>query len=388
MANPITVSTRPQYLNAATLTFNAWDLRRYMDGPPPGPGVFGYEDWRVLPKQSGVNLSVDVGKTGVGLMQGWVRGSTRGGQGLYRIDNVDVNAPTADTYTAQFNVDVTSNSSGNPRIDIVVLEVLDAQHTGASSLAQIRVITGTPTAAATLDNRSGAAATPTSAILLADIIIANLDVTVDAVDIRDRRQWPLQGANPQPLTTPVDMVALIPSPAVRVGTFTIVPTTNDNQQSAALMYLPRRIVGATRLRWRGSQTATNNTASFNFAIVDASGRLIVTTGATAFNAVASATTSYSTAIAATTFEAGWYYVWFGTGAATAASGLNYNGVLCQVDPATSGITAVASQNQAFRSAAGGTTFPAANTILGMTDIVTISAVTASLGIPIPVLSVG
>ncbi|MBA3844167.1 MAG: hypothetical protein H0X39_16390, partial [Actinobacteria bacterium] len=172
------MTSRPQYLNAATGIYTAWDLRRYMDGDPVGPGVADYGSFLVQQRQAGANMTVDIGSTGVGLMQAWVKGSTRDGQGLYRIDNIDVTAPSANTYVAQLNDVITANASGNPRLDQVILQVSDAQHAGVSNLAQITVLAGTANAATTLDTRTGAATLPASCILLADVLVASGAVSI------------------------------------------------------------------------------------------------------------------------------------------------------------------------------------------------------------------
>lgn len=364
MANPVSITSRPQYLNANTLVYNFWDLRRYTDGSPPGPGVGDYESWRVMQRQAGATMDVDVGKTAVGLMQAWVRGSTRGGQGLYRIDNIDPAAPTTDTYLPQFAVTVPANSSGNPRLDQVVLEIQDLQHAGASTGAQIRVVTGTPTAGATLDNRNGAAALPPSSIPLADIIVVNGATAINTADIRDRRAYPLRGTFPSPLganlMNQVTFEARGPIATTLSGNSLVAQSTNlDNTQAAVLMSLPRRIVNAIGLRWKYTQNNTPNTGQYNIGIYDASGRLIVSTGAIAFAGAANAVSASFNAIAPTTFEAGYYYVAIGVGAATAASGCH------ALLSAGGSIGGASTFNEVYRSLTGGTTLP--TTLGGMTD---------------------
>jgi hypothetical protein len=71
-----------------------------------------------------------------------------------------------------------------------VLELKDTQHDASgSNLAQTRVVTGTATGGATLDNRTGAAALPASALLLADVLVAATDTAISNSEIRDRRPW-------------------------------------------------------------------------------------------------------------------------------------------------------------------------------------------------------
>jgi hypothetical protein len=64
-------------------------------------------------------------------------------------------------HTAVINEAITTANATNPRIDQVVLEIKDTTHDASgSNLAQTRVVTGTATGGATLDNRTGAAALP------------------------------------------------------------------------------------------------------------------------------------------------------------------------------------------------------------------------------------
>jgi hypothetical protein len=372
------VTTRPQFLNANTNVYTGWDLRD--DGPEPaGAGVAGYQDFRVIQRQAGANMSVDVGTSGAGQMTAWVRGNTREGQGLYRVDNIDRSAPSASSYVAQLNVTVSSNASGNPRIDQVVLRVQDSQHAGATNLANIAVVTGTATSGATLDNRNGAAALPASCILLADILVANGASSITTADIRDRRPYALHGVIPG-LLTGIDQVAFEPGPGLTI-TEQVLPAGLGDQQSVALMWLPRRIVGATRIRWRYVQStgATAATSNYVIAICDASGRPIVNTGSVAFTGSAGTAQEASLTIAATTFEGGWYYVLFGAASVTASSNVWFPGCDIQVQPSSSAVN-VAFRNTALRVGGGGITVPA--TILGLTDL---GGATAN-PIPVPTIS--
>jgi hypothetical protein len=252
------------------------------------------------------------------------------------------------------NVDVAANASGNPRLDLVVLEVLDLQHVGTgSSVQQIRVITGTPTAAATLDNRNGAPALPASCVLLADILVPNGAATIGTADIRDRRSFPITGVVP-PLLTKTNMVGLA----------SYLPQTNTNinqaagqsgYQSAGVAYLPRRIAGANRINWRYLQGATAATGSWVIAIYDASGRLIISTGAVAFAGAANSANTISATITATTFEAGVYYVLFGNTIATAGSIVYFVGSQLQVS--LSNFVGEPIVNTSLVSTTGGVTAP-------------------------------
>lgn len=376
-----TITTQPQYLNANTLKYTAWDLRRFTDDDPAGPGVADIGAFKVIQRQAGANMSVDVGATGVGLMRGWVRGTTRGGQGLYRVDNIDTTAPTTDTYIGQINDTITANASGNPRLDMVILEVLDQQHSGASNLAQIRVVAGTPNAGATLDTRTGAAALPANAILLADVIVANGAASIVTANIRDRRQFPIMGTIPA--INPIDAVTPVPSAAFTTIANAVIGTGLDATQAAALFYIPRRIVGATRVRWKYSQGGTALTGNWNIGIYDASGTLIVATGSTAFTGALNTVQNVAAAITATTFEPGAYYVVIGLG--TLATGtVIFSG--CQMVVSLGTVIGPNVGGVALRSGSGGISLP--NSILAYTDVGTATSAIGTHYVPLISLSVG
>lgn len=90
--------------------------------------------------------------------------------------------------TGAAEVTVSTADGTNPRIDVVVLEVKDnAIDGGGLNVMRVRIIAGTPTAGATLDNRNGAAAIPTNCMHLADISVPAADTTISNSQIRDKR---------------------------------------------------------------------------------------------------------------------------------------------------------------------------------------------------------
>lgn len=374
MANPVTLAQAASFLTNDALKWSAWGLRD--NAPrPAGEGVQNYQAWRVMSRQAGANMSVDVGVTGVGLMEAWVRGDTRGGQGLYRVDNIDRTAPTASTYVTQVNVSVTNNGSANPRLDVVVLEVVDLEHIGGgSATAQVRVIAGTATAAASLDNRSGAPSIPVSALHLADILVPALESTsIDPGDIRDRRAFNLHGVTSGLTATgTADRVTFIPAPGLRVQSATnYTHTLHDLMQSAALMYLPRSITGATHLYWKYLQGSTATAGTYSYFVADTSGRVIASTSSVAFAGTASTYQVRDESIS-WTLDAGLYFVgmcWD----SSAGNGLTFLGT--QVDDML-----VGSQGLLYRSSSGGATVP--STILGYTDAATLTSATSIPGVPI------
>ncbi len=213
--------------------------------------------------------------------------------GIYQQDN-DAPANPYNTVSAP---------AVNPRIDLVILRIYDVaeQGLGGSSFGRFEWVIGTESSTATLDNRSGAAALPANSLLLADVLITTGSVQT----IRDRRALASPVVPPSPVSTVVaeQMIPFSTSCAS-------VAPGSTNVQTAAACYLPRPIT-ASRLRWSYTQGATALTGNWNVGVYDASGRLVVSTGSTAFAGAASSSQGVSAAITTMALEAGVYYVMFG-----------------------------------------------------------------------------
>jgi hypothetical protein len=149
------------------LEYSAKDLRRFLSIGRE-QGVIAAGDFAVSERGAGANLSVDV-DPGEALIQG----DTSTDQGLYYVNE-----------TATTNVSITAADATNPRIDRVVLEILDHdEDAGGSYFARIRVVDGTPTSGATLVNLTGAATVPDDALLLANVSVPALDTTISDAQI-------------------------------------------------------------------------------------------------------------------------------------------------------------------------------------------------------------
>jgi hypothetical protein len=332
-----------------------------------GEGVLGYGDLRVSQRAAGANMTVDVSAG-----TAWIMGDTTPlAQPQYRCRN-----------DAVVNLAIGAAHATLPRIDMVVAEVLDSTFTGASNLWRLRVVAGTAGVGSTLDNRTGAAALPDTAILLADVLVAAADTAISDAEIRDRRPYALPGVIPG-LLTDLDMVSFIPHPGHMQGSAVAAADLSyDLTQSAALMYLPRRIVGATRIRFRYQHAASALGGSFAIGIYDASGRLVVS-GSQAFMGANNEVINAALTIAATTLERGAYYVLFGIDT-TAGGGCTFRGVATAA-AGSANITGFA--NLFLYSNSGGWTVP--TTLLGFTDAISFNTTTAlRLGVPLVALSVG
>lgn len=75
----------------------------------------------------------------------------------------------------------------NPRIDGVYLVVQDAAYTGSNNQGLISVVTGTPTAGATLSNLNGKGAAPTSSLLIGYVLVPAGATNIITADLGDHR---------------------------------------------------------------------------------------------------------------------------------------------------------------------------------------------------------
>lgn len=137
-------------------------------------GVVGANDFMVVQRGAGANMSVDVG-TGFAWVQ--IDTGTRNGMGHVTNDAVA-------------NLAIAAAHATNPRIDQVVLRWNDSSiPTGTGNVPTLEVLTGTATSGATLDNRTGAAALGNDRLRLADVLVPATDTTITNNQIRDRRPW-------------------------------------------------------------------------------------------------------------------------------------------------------------------------------------------------------
>lgn len=345
---------------------------RHAYGRPLGEGVEGYTDMLVTAGAAVTTVDVAAGI-------GFVRGDGLTDLGLYRCRN------DATVNSAAFEAGgLAAPDATNPRLDQIIARVYDDE-ADSSGLHKWRltVLKGTAKAGATLDNREGAAALPNSAMLLADVLVpAGAPAVLKAENIRDRRAFCYVIV--PPLLTDVDMVPFLPLHIGFSSAATSWASSQDLHQGAVAFYLPRRIVGATKLRFKYTQSGGESlTGSYVIAIFDASGRKIVDTGAVAFAGGVNSFQVRAETIAATTFEAGVYYVFVGLD--TTNTGVaRFIGRSLTVE--TSGNPGAPAPNLGLYSATGGTTVPA--TLLGMTDVVSLSATTTPPPIPDIYVSVG
>jgi len=148
-------------------------------------GVVNPGDLVVAQRSAGANKSVDIAAG-----SGWVKGDTSARQGMYHVVN-----------DATVNLTIPDNTSGNPRVDQIVCQINDTVDGGGiADNAVFSVVQGTATAGATLDNRTGAATLPNTALRIADVLVATGFTSITNSVIRDRRPW-AYGAVSQRLRT-------------------------------------------------------------------------------------------------------------------------------------------------------------------------------------------
>jgi hypothetical protein len=129
-------------------------------------GVVGSSALAVTERGAGANMSVDVA-AGVA----WIKGDdSSASQPCYRVYN-----------DATKNLTVTAADGTNPRIDLVIAEVRDAAFSGVSTDWRLRVVAGTPAGS------PSAPATPSNAIVLAQISVPAGDTTIGTAQITDYR---------------------------------------------------------------------------------------------------------------------------------------------------------------------------------------------------------
>lgn len=140
------------------------DVRRMLAVAISAEGVKALNDLKVSQRAAGANMSVDVAAGEAYILDDHA-GSNAGG--FYWAKN-----------DAAVNLAIAAASPSNPRVDRVILEVLDAFLGDAENTRRLRVLTGTPTAGATLANCNGAAAVPGSALLLGNVLVAASDSSI------------------------------------------------------------------------------------------------------------------------------------------------------------------------------------------------------------------
>src|SRR5438128_1699637 len=135
--NQVILSPDPLYLQDKSYDARA-DRKPFAD--IFSSGIVGSGDFAVTYSGGGLTLNIAAGSA-------WVRGGNISSQGAYR-----------QYIAAQVQVSCPAANASNPRIDSVILRVMDnAADASTYSQARVEIVPGTATAGATLTNLNGKA---------------------------------------------------------------------------------------------------------------------------------------------------------------------------------------------------------------------------------------
>ena len=154
----------PVWLHADS--YDAVDFRNAISSLlNPAGGVVGSGDYLVTAPSSGMSVNVAAGQI-------WIPGTQVANQSQYYMLNdgtVSVTVPAAD--------------STNPRIDLIVAQVIDTQYGGASNTGEVVDVSGTPAAS------PAAPAAPANSITLAQVYVGAGVTSITSGNITDKRPF-------------------------------------------------------------------------------------------------------------------------------------------------------------------------------------------------------
>lgn len=204
----------PAWANSGgTATYSAEQTRRAVfsafartSANTPGiisGGLLSTADLALTAPGSGLSVNVGTGECIVG-------GSEGGVQGGYYAYNA-----------ASVNLSISAANPSNPRIDTVAVTISDGSYTeptgGSGNQVAAQVVTGTPTAGATLTNLSGVAALPASSLRLGYVLVpagASNIITADIANVATQALGQFQPINPHgyewsyaQITSPVNVTS-------------------------------------------------------------------------------------------------------------------------------------------------------------------------------------
>jgi hypothetical protein len=168
---PTNVLLETMHIEGQDYTFK--QLRHYIEklAGVGQEGVIEGGDYKTTQRGAGANMSVD---TAAG--DAWVKMDTGTRNGLYLQTNDGV-----------INTAVGAAHATLPRLDQLVIQANDSNVVGISNIPELKILAGTATGGATLDNRTGAAALGNDRLLIADILVPAAAASIVNANIRDRR---------------------------------------------------------------------------------------------------------------------------------------------------------------------------------------------------------
>lgn len=278
-----------------------------------GEGTDNIASLRVTERAAGTNMSVDVAAG-----KAWVRGDT--GDFLDELYDYEL--------TAIDNVTISTAHATLPRIDMIVLQMTDPD------TFSVDVVAGTATVGATLANRTGAAALPDDALLLADVLVAAAGTAIADSAIRDRRPFrdgslanlvpgSIGGFSTYPLGDVYDSAVLLPHPrgprgwGIKWGGSTDSEHDLNQDTSDYLIvpvWCPKLIRGVNTLRYQYKQQSSFSggprTGDYQLKLFDNQGVLLAATGSIAFSGAASANVEREETVSDFDVDVGTLYVGF------------------------------------------------------------------------------
>ena len=178
---------------AWAISANSLTAETFRQGPSSllaGAGVVGSGDYAVAQHSSG-NMSVDVAAG-----QAWVPGTLASTAGFPANLTAQTGYGLPSTFNEQAsyygwssgttNLTISASNPSNPRIDLVVLAVQDAEYSGSNNQMVLQVITGTPAASPSPPSP------PSSSIVLAQVAVGAGVTQILTANITDER--PAAGA--------------------------------------------------------------------------------------------------------------------------------------------------------------------------------------------------
>ncbi len=113
------------------------------------------------------------------------------------------------------NLVISASNPTNPRIDTIAATVQDIDYSGASDEWVLQVVTGTPTAGATLSNLDGVATLPSNSLLVAYVLVPAAASSITSGDIADERvHSSLTGITTWNVTTQTTTYTALPGDSV------------------------------------------------------------------------------------------------------------------------------------------------------------------------------
>lgn len=246
------VDAAPQYLQ--TKSYSAQRFRTWFADLVQA-GVFSDTDW-ALSLLGSLAYRIAAGKA-------YVPGLQVADQGMYRMVSL-----------ANADLAVGAGHATLPRLDQVILRVMDNTHDGAGfNEGRIETVPGTATAGATLDNRNGAQNLATlgeaskNVLLLYDILMPAAATSISGGNVRRRAQLARIGfgalADPIPILTVAEFQALRDFPD-SMEVYLLVDATNR------LMWHLRYNASGSTYKWEVAGSATELMVSSDAQVLGSS----------------------------------------------------------------------------------------------------------------------